>query len=77
MVGTIYLIAIKIMPNRSFSPHTYTKDQLIRQPAIELFAERGWHVALPHPHPGPLPVVEVVIADDIAKRMGVSEKSVI
>jgi hypothetical protein len=33
-------------------PHAYTEDQLVEQPAIGLFAELGWQVALPHPHPG-------------------------
>jgi hypothetical protein len=36
-------------------PHAYTEDQLVEKPAIELFAELGWLVALPHSHPGPLP----------------------
>ena len=36
-------------------PHANTEDQLVEQPAIGLFAELGWQVALPHPHPDPLP----------------------
>jgi type I restriction enzyme R subunit len=39
-------------------PHAYTEDQLVEQPAIGLFAELGWQVALPHPHRGPLPAGE-------------------
>ena len=39
-------------------PHAYTEDQLVEQLAIGLFAELGWHVALPHPDPGPLPAGE-------------------
>lgn len=35
-----------------------TEDQLVERPAIGLFAELGWQVALPHSHPGPLPVGE-------------------
>jgi type I restriction enzyme R subunit len=42
-------------------PHAYTEDQLVEQPAIGLFAELGWDVALPHPHPGPLPGGEGVV----------------
>ncbi len=36
------------------STRAYTEDQLVEQPAIGLFAELGWHVALPLSHPGPL-----------------------
>jgi hypothetical protein len=39
----------------------YTKDQLVEQPAIQLFAELGWQVATTHPHPGPLPSGEGVV----------------
>jgi len=46
------------------SPHAYTEDQLVEQPAIGLFAALGWQVALPHPHPGPLPGGEGVYADE-------------
>jgi len=34
------------------SPHAYTEDQLVEQPAIGLFAEQS---AAPNPHPNPLP----------------------
>jgi hypothetical protein len=44
--------------------HPYTEDQLVEQPAIGLFAELGWQVALPHPHPGPLPGGEGAIVDE-------------
>ena len=44
------------------SAHAYTEAPLVEQPAIGLFAELGWQVALPHPHlsfapspPAPLP----------------------
>jgi len=33
-------------------PHAYTEDQLVEQPAIELFAELGWAVAGQHPNAG-------------------------
>lgn len=39
-------------------PRAYSEDQLVEQPAIGLFAELGWQVALPHPHPDPHPVGE-------------------
>jgi len=45
-------------------PHAYTEGQLVEQPAIGLFAELGWQVALPHPHPGPLPAGEGLIVDE-------------
>ena len=32
-------------------PHAYTKDQLVEQPAIELYVELGWAVAGPRPQP--------------------------
>ena len=32
------------------SAHAYTEDQLVDQPAIGLFAELGWQVAMHHPH---------------------------
>jgi type I restriction enzyme R subunit len=35
--------------------HAYTEEQLVEQPAIGLFAELGWQVAAPHPHPDLLP----------------------
>jgi len=28
-------------------PHAYTEDQLVEQPAIGIFAELGWQVAVP------------------------------
>jgi len=44
-------------------PHTYTEDQLVEQPAIDLFAELGWATVLaseetfgfaePSPQPSP------------------------
>jgi len=37
------------------SVHPYTEDQLVEQPAIGLFAELGWDIAVANPHPGPLP----------------------
>jgi len=40
------------------SAHAHTEDKLVKQPAIGLLAEFGWQVALPHPHPGPLPAGE-------------------
>jgi hypothetical protein len=43
-------------------PHAYTEDQLVEQPAIELFAELGWQVALPLRHRGPRPAGEGVVA---------------
>ena len=46
------------------STHAYTEDQIVEQPAIGLFAELGWHVALPHPLPIPLPEVEGVWIDE-------------
>ena len=46
------------------TPHPYTEDQLIEQPAIGLFAALGWQVALPRPHPGPLPEGEGVLLDE-------------
>jgi hypothetical protein len=33
-------------------PHAYTEDQLVEQPAIGLFAELGWAVAVPPPNAG-------------------------
>lgn len=27
---------------RFMSPHTYTEDQLVEQPAIQLFSDLGW-----------------------------------
>ena len=33
-------------------PHAYTEDQLVEQPAIDLFAELGWAVAGPPPNAG-------------------------
>ena len=33
-------------------PHAYTEDQLVEQPAIGLFAELGWQVAVPPPNAG-------------------------
>lgn len=33
-------------------PRAYTKDQLVEQPAIGLFAELGWAVAWPPPNTG-------------------------
>jgi len=36
------------------SPHQYTEDQLVEQPAKRLLGELGWELAQPHPHPGPL-----------------------
>ena len=44
------------------SPHPYTEDQLVEQPAIGLFAE---HSAMPNPHPGPLPKVEGASVDEM------------
>jgi len=35
------------------SPHQYTEDQLVEQPAKRLLGELGWELAQPHPHPGP------------------------
>jgi type I site-specific restriction-modification system R (restriction) subunit len=46
------------------SLHIYTEEHLVEQPAIELFAKLGWHVASPHPHPSPLPRGEGVVVDD-------------
>jgi type I restriction enzyme R subunit len=46
------------------SHHAYTEDQLVEQPAIGLFASLGWQVALPHPHPSPLPQGEEVWRDE-------------
>lgn len=37
------------------SAHAYNENQLVARPAIGLFAELCWQVALPHPHAGPLP----------------------
>jgi hypothetical protein len=34
------------------SAHAYTEDQLVEQPAIGLFAELGWAVAVPPPNSG-------------------------
>ena len=34
------------------SPHAYSEDQLVEQPAIGLFAELGWAVAGPPPNAG-------------------------
>ena len=33
-------------------PHAYTEDQFVAQPAIGLFAELGWAVAVPPPNAG-------------------------
>jgi hypothetical protein len=41
-------------------PHACTEDQFVEQPAIGLFAELGWLVAMPHPHPAHLPEGEGV-----------------
>jgi hypothetical protein len=40
----------------------YTEDQLVEQPAIQLFAELGWHVAVLHPYPNSLPAGEENVA---------------
>jgi type I restriction enzyme R subunit len=32
--------------------HAYTQNQLVKQPAIGLFVERGWQVAVPPPTAG-------------------------
>ncbi len=39
------------------SPHVWSEDQLVEQPAIGLFAAPSWQVAAQHPHlhPNPLP----------------------
>jgi type I restriction enzyme, R subunit len=46
------------------SPHAYTEDQLVEQPAKRLLAELGWSLAQPHPHPDPLPAGEGVWVDE-------------
>ena len=50
--------------------HIYTEDQLVEQPAIQLFAELGWQVAAPHPHPGPLPAGQDVCGNRGPLRAG-------
>ncbi len=46
-------------------PNACTENQLVEQPAIGLFAELGWAVAFANPHPGPIPVGEGVIVDEL------------
>jgi len=43
------------------SRHAHIEDPLLEQPAIGLFAELGWQVAMPHPHPTALPEGERVL----------------
>jgi hypothetical protein len=51
-------MALAASLKKSMTSKTYTEDQLVEQPAIGLFTGLGWHVALPHPLPIPLPEVE-------------------
>jgi type I restriction enzyme R subunit len=44
-------------------PHAYTEDYLVEQPAIQLFAELGWLLAMAHPHPGHFSEGEDVCVD--------------
>ena len=46
------------------SSQPYTEDQLVEQPAIELFAKLGWTIAVGNPHPNPLPKGEGVWVDE-------------
>jgi len=42
----------RVSEQLSHMPHDYTEDQLVEQPAIELFAELGWQLAGPLPNAG-------------------------
>jgi len=53
-------------------PHAHTEDQLVVQPAIGLFAELGWQVALEKLNPALPPVAIAGAIDELTRDRSVT-----